>query len=206
MIAIIDYGAGNLRSVSNAIDHLGYRAAVTADPGEIWQSQAVVFPGVGAAGDTMTNLKRLGLDKVLLKLAREGRPLLGICLGLQVLLSGSEEGGWQPCLDILTGRVKKLPEGQKIPHMGWNQVRQTQPHPIFEGIPQGANFYFVHSYYAEPQDRSSVVGVTEYGLEFCSVLARGRLVATQFHPEKSGDLGLRIYDNFLRQAGVKKEC
>jgi imidazole glycerol-phosphate synthase subunit HisH len=202
LIAIIDYGAGNLRSVSNAISHLGYSATITSQADEILGASAVVFPGVGAAGDTMASLKKLGLTEVILQLAAQNRPLLGVCLGLQVLLAGSEEGGWQPCLNILAGRVRRLPESLKIPHMGWNQVDPVRPHGIFDGIPAGSNFYFVHSYFAEPEDKSLVIGQTDYGLSFCSVLARGNLVATQFHPEKSGDLGLRVYDNFLRQAGV----
>ena len=204
MIAIIDYGAGNLRSVSNAIDHLGFKATVTSQADEILAAEAVIFPGVGAAGDTMDSLERLGLTQVILRLAAENRPLLGICLGLQVLLTGSQEGGWRECLGIISGKVKKLPEGLKIPHMGWNQVRQLRAHSIFEGIPDGSNFYFVHSYFADLVDKSAVIGQTDYGVSFCSVLAKGNLVATQFHPEKSGELGLRIYDNFIRQAGVAK--
>jgi imidazole glycerol-phosphate synthase subunit HisH len=202
MIAVVDYGAGNLRSVGNALDHLGYSARITSSPEEVLGAQAVIFPGVGAAGDTMRSLKRLGLDGTILKLATENRPLLCICVGLQVLFRGSHEGGWQDCLNILPGEVKKLPAGQKIPHMGWNQVAQLQSHPIFSGIPDRADFYFVHSYFADPQDKGLVIGETEYGLAFGSVLARGNLVATQFHPEKSGDLGLKIYDNFLRWAGL----
>jgi glutamine amidotransferase len=205
MIAIIDYGAGNLCSVSNAIDHLGYGAVVTSRAEDILAAEAVVFPGVGAAGDTMESLQKLGLSGVILRLAAENRPLLGICLGLQVLLTGSQEGGWQKCLNVLSGQVKRLPEGLKIPHMGWNQVKQLKSHPIFEGIPDGANFYFVHSYFAEPEDQSVVIGETVYGLPFCSALSKGNLVATQFHPEKSGELGLKIYDNFIRQARVAKK-
>ena len=125
---------------------------------------------------------------------------MGVCIGLQVLFDGTEEGGWHECLGIIPGRVRKLPAGLKIPHMGWNQVKQSVSHPIFDGIPDGANFYFVHSYYAEPDDKSLVAGETEYGISLCSVIARGNLVATQFHPEKSGELGLKIYDNFIKMA------
>jgi imidazole glycerol-phosphate synthase subunit HisH len=204
LIAIIDYGAGNLRSVVNAINCLGYECVISSGADEILQADAVFFPGVGAAGDTMQRLDRSGLKAVILRLASENRPLFGICLGLQVLLTGTEEDGWQKCLDIIPGRVKKLPPGLKIPHMGWNQVKQLNTHPLFGGIPNGANFYFVHSYFGEPEDRSVMLGETEYGVPFCSALARGNLVATQFHPEKSGDLGLKIYDNFIRLAGVQK--
>jgi glutamine amidotransferase len=123
-------------------------------------------------------------------------------VGLQVLFTGTEEGGWHECLNVIRGSVKKLPPGQKIPHMGWNQVRQKFSHPVFEGIPNGTNFYFVHSYYGEPDDKASVLAETEYGILFCSALARGNLVATQFHPEKSGEPGLRMYENFIRLAGA----
>jgi len=130
----------------------------------------------------------------------EGRPFLGVCIGLQILFTDTEEGGWHECLGIIPGRVRKLPSGLKVPHMGWNQVKQTISHPIFDGIPDEANFYFVHSYYVEPEDKSLVAGETEYGIRLCSVIARGNLVATQFHPEKSGDIGLRLYDNFIKLA------
>ena len=201
MIAVINYGAGNLRSVTNAINRLGYQAVITDQPEDILRASAVFLPGVGAAGDTMNSLKSLGLTGVIKRLAEENRHLLCICVGLQVLFSGTEEGGWYECLNIIPGAVKKLPPGLKIPHMGWNQVNQKLAHPIFEGVPNGANFYFVHSYYGQPEDHSVVAAETEYGIPFCSFLARGNLVATQFHPEKSGDLGLRIYSNFLRSAG-----
>ena len=141
MIAIIDYGAGNIRSVSNAITHLGYQAEISNRADVIQKAQAVVFPGVGAAGDTMDNLKKLGLDQVIKQLVAEKRPLLGICIGLLVFYSGTEEGGWYECLDIIPGKVNKLPAGLKVPHMGWNQVKQKQNHPIFAGIPDNAYFY-----------------------------------------------------------------
>ncbi len=198
MIAIIDYGAGNLRSVINAISKLGYQPKITSDPDELLASNAVILPGVGAATDTMASLKMLGLVKPIVNFIAEDRPFLGVCIGLQILFTGTEEGGWQECLDIIPGTVRRLPPGLKIPHMGWNQVRQKTSHPIFNNIPDEANFYFVHSYYVEPADRSLIVGETEYGIPICSVIARGNLVATQFHPEKSGEIGLRFYDNFIK--------
>lgn len=200
MIAVIDYGAGNLRSVINAVARLGYEAKVTSRPDGVLAARAVILPGVGAAADTMANLKRLGLVDPIRRVIAEGRPFLGICLGLQILFTGTEEGGWHECLGIFRGSVLRLPAGLKIPHMGWNQVKQVIPHPVFVGIPDEANFYFVHSYYAQPEDKTLVAGETDYGIRFCSIIARGNLVATQFHPEKSGEHGLKIYDNFLKMA------
>ena len=200
MIAIIDYGAGNLRSVANAIMKLGCQPKITSCPEDLVNAQAVILPGVGAAAETMKNLEMLGLIAPICQFIGEGRPFFGICIGLQILFAGTEEGGWHECLGVLPGRVRKLPAGLKIPHMGWNQVRQLGAHPVFDGIPDEANFYFVHSYYAEPDDRSLIVGETNYGLNICSVIARGNLVATQFHPEKSGEFGLRMYHNFIKLA------
>ncbi|HEY51562.1 MAG TPA: imidazole glycerol phosphate synthase subunit HisH [Dehalococcoidia bacterium] len=200
MIAIIDYGAGNLRSVANAMAKLGHQSRITSRAEEIQKAQAVILPGVGAAGDTMDSLRKLGLIEPIKQLIAEDRPFFGVCVGLQVLFTGTEEGGGHDCLGIIPGRVKKLPAGRKVPHMGWNQVRQRVSHPVFEGIPDGANFYFVHSYYGEPDDKSLAIGETEYGVTMGSVIARGNLVATQFHPEKSGDYGLKMYQNFLRHA------
>lgn len=200
MIAIIDYGAGNLRSVVNATTKLGYQPKITNDPDEVLAASAIILPGVGAAGDTVASLNRLELTAPICQYIIDGRPFLGICIGLQILLTGTEEGGWNECLGIIPGRVRRLPGGQKIPHMGWNQVRQRTAHPVFDGIPDETNFYFVHSYYANPDDESLVAGVTDYGVTFCSVLARGNLVATQFHPERSGPAGLQIYQNFLKFA------
>jgi imidazole glycerol-phosphate synthase subunit HisH len=205
-IAIIDYGAGNLRSVNNAISHIGYQAQITSRPEEILKAQAVFLPGVGAAGDTMASLRKLGLTDAIHKLVAEKRPLFCICIGLQILFTGTEEGGWYECLNIIPGRVKKLPAGQKIPHMGWNQVKQKFNHPIFAGVPDKANFYFVHSYYGEPEDKSVVLAETDYGVTFCSALAKDNMTATQFHPEKSGELGLLMYENFLKMAGATKLC
>lgn len=199
-VAIINYGAGNIRSVANAISKLGYTPLITDNPQEVLESQAVILPGVGAAADTMAGLEKAGMLAVVRKLAAEDKPLFAVCVGLQVLLSETEENGGSSCMGIVPGVVKRLPTGLKIPHMGWNQVKQTKELPLFEGIPDGANFYFVHSYYAQPEDESLVAGVTEYGTSLCSVLVRGNLVATQFHPEKSGRHGLKMYENFLKMA------
>ncbi len=200
VIAIIDYGAGNLRSVGNAISRLGYQPKITSDPGEVLNAGVVILPGVGAAADTMANLKRLGLTSPIRQVIAEEHPFLGVCIGLQILFTGTEEGGWHECLGVIPGRVRGLPLGLKIPHMGWNQVKQRISHPVFDGIPDEANFYFVHSYYVEPDEKSLVAGETDYGIRLCSVIARGNLVATQFHPEKSGEVGLKLYDNFIKFA------
>ncbi|MBI2329432.1 MAG: imidazole glycerol phosphate synthase subunit HisH [Chloroflexi bacterium] len=200
MITIIDYGAGNLRSVVNAVTKLGFQPKITNNPDDVSSARALILPGVGAAADAMASLKKLGLVSPIRRFIAEDRPFFGICLGLQILFSGTEEGGWHECLDIIPGRVRKLPAGLKIPHMGWNQVRQKISHPLFDGVPDEANFYFVHSYYAEPDDKSLVVGETEYGVSICSVIARGNLVGTQFHSERSGEIGLKIYDNFMKFA------
>jgi glutamine amidotransferase len=200
MITVIDYEAGNLRSVTNALKMLGYLHQVSQKPADVLGASTVIFPGVGAAGDAMANLRRLGLDSAVKQFASQGRPLLGICLGLQIFLTVSDEGD-VPCLSIVPGRVRRLNADLKIPHMGWNQVKQTAVHPAFAGIPDNANFYFVHSYYGVPQNDGAVIGTTDYGVSFCSVMTQGKLLAVQFHPEKSGAWGLRFYDNFLRNAG-----
>jgi len=200
MITIVDYGAGNLRSVINAVVRLGYQPKMTSSPGEVLDARAIILPGVGAAADTMENLKRLGMASPICQFIAEGRPFLGVCIGLQVLFTSTEEDGGHECLGIIPGQVRRLPQGPKIPHMGWNQVKQRVAHPVFNGIPDEANFYFVHSYYVEPDDKSLVAGETEYGIPLCSVIAKDNLVATQFHPEKSGEAGLKIYDNFIKLA------
>ena len=200
MIAIIDYGAGNLGSVANAIARLGYESVITSEPDDVLDAAAVILPGVGAAGDTVTCLDKLGLTGAVRRLVYENRPLLAICIGLQIMFTGTEEGGWHSCLNVIPGVVRRLPGGLKIPHMGWNQVRQEFKHPLFKGIPDETNFYFVHSYYADPEDNSVVAGTTEYGVSICSVVIKDNLVATQFHPEKSGKWGLKMYTNFLDMA------
>ena len=202
-IVIIDYGAGNLRSVNNSLVKIGCRPTITAKPEDVLNADVVFFPGVGAAPDAMESLKNSGLDVTLKRVIDERRPVFAVCVGMQVLLSTTEEDGLHDCLNILPGSVKKLPPGLKVPHMGWNQVEQKIEHPIFQGIPDKSNFYFVHSYYPDPEDESVIAGVTEYGLRFCSILVKENLIATQFHPEKSAEYGLKLYANFLEMAGVK---
>jgi glutamine amidotransferase len=198
-IVIVDYGAGNLRSVARAVRHAGVTPDVASDPRALDGAAALIVPGVGAAADTMRNLHAAKMVEPIRAFIASGRPFLGVCMGQQALLSMSEEGGEHECLGIIPGRVRRLPAGQKVPHMGWNNVRQVKPHPIFEGIPDESYFYFVHSYVPAPDDESVVIGTTEYGVTFASVLAKDNIVATQFHPEKSGAMGLRMYANFLAQ-------
>jgi glutamine amidotransferase len=198
-VVIVDYGAGNLRSVARAVAHAGFEPTVTADPEQVHRADRLIVPGVGAAADTMRNLREHEMIEPVREYIASGRPFFGVCMGQQALLSFSEEGGRHECLGIIDGRVRRLPAGQKVPHMGWNQVRQKSAHPIFDGIPDNSYFYFVHSYAPEPDDPSVVIGETDYGATFASVLARDNVVATQFHPEKSAEMGLRMYKNFLSQ-------
>jgi len=201
VIVIVDYDAGNLRSVARAVEHAGVRPTVTADPTVVADADALILPGVGAAEDTMTKLHARALLEPVKRYIASGRPFLGVCMGLQALMTGSEEEGWHECLDVVPGRVRKIEAGAlKVPHMGWNQVVRRRDHPVFEGIPDGANFYFVHSYFCDPVDDAAVVATTEYGRAFPTVLGRDSWVATQFHPEKSGEHGLRLYANFLEWA------
>lgn len=197
-IAIVDYGAGNLRSVTHAVEHVGLEAVVTSDAGAISVAAGVILPGVGAAADTMLNLRKHHLTEVVTEVIARGTPFLGVCMGLQALFTVSEEGGEHPCLNIIPGVVRRLPPGLSVPHMGWNQVRQLCSHPIFDGIPDQTHFYFVHSFYVDPHDRVVIAGETDYGIAFASVVIQRNLIATQFHPEKSGEHGLRLYANFGR--------
>ena len=199
-IVIIDYGAGNLRSVVNAIVKLGYQPKVTNNPQDVLNAAAVILPGVGAAGDTMDSLERLGMISAIRHLIQQGQPLFAVCIGLQILFSKTEEGNGHECLGVIPGTIKRLPSGLKIPHIGWNQVKQRIAHPIFNDIPDETNFYFVHSYYAEPGNMPVVAGTTDYGVSMCSMVIKDSLIATQFHPEKSGGYGLRMYANFLKMA------
>ena len=201
MIAIIDYGAGNLTSVLRAVNRLGREGEITSDPARIRSAERAIFPGVGAAGETMAHLRKLRLDAVLREAFEDGKPLLGICIGVQIIFERSEEDG-AVCLGLLPGEVKRFPgAGLKVPQIGWNQVVYRKPHPLFSGVPDGAEFYFVNSYYPAPKDDGLVFATSEYGIQFASVVGRGNLVATQFHLEKSGEVGLRMLDNFCKWDG-----
>lgn len=198
MVVVIDYQAGNLTSVVRALEALGVEGRVTEDPELVLQASRVIFPGVGAAGEAMVTLRKRRLDQALLKAFERGVPILGICLGAQIVLDFSEENE-ALCLGLLPGRTRALPlqTGLKIPHMGWNTVRFVREHPVFQGLPPAAEYYFVHSFYPEPSESSMVMGLTDHGIEFPSAMAWKNLAATQFHPEKSGRFGLKILDNFL---------
>jgi glutamine amidotransferase len=202
-LAVIDYGAGNLRSVVRALARVGANLQVTSDPDVARKAPAVVLPGVGATLDTMQSLRRLGMEQVIGEIIRAGTPFLGICVGMQVLCAESEEFGPHDCLGVVGGSVRRLPDGQKVPQIGWNQMRYANgagEHPIFASIPEESNFYFVHSYYCDLADERIVVGVTDYGVSFPSALLRDNLAAVQFHPEKSGHWGLQLLKNFIAWA------
>ena len=196
MIAVIDYGRGNLGSVENALERLGMRAVVTQDPRVVEDARALVLPGDGAFHDAMSSLQSLGLLDPLKAALDEGRPFLGICLGYQLLFTESDEFGQGKGLDVIPGTVRRFPGGLKVPHMGWNTVEHRGDLRIFEGIPSGAHFYFVHSYYPSAADSSLPVATCTYGLTFPAAVGRGALFATQFHPEKSQGWGLKLLENF----------
>jgi imidazole glycerol-phosphate synthase subunit HisH len=201
MVVIIDYKAGNLTSVRLALDALGAGCEITADPARIRVAERVLFPGVGAAGSAMQTLRAAGLDRVIRDVVAAGTPFLGICLGTQILFETTEEDGGVAMLGLLPGRVRRFRPADpraKVPHMGWNQVRQLRAHPLLESIPDASDFYFVHAYYPDPASPDDGLGVTDFaGYAFTSMIARGNLAATQFHIEKSGPVGLRLLRNFL---------
>lgn len=198
MIAIVDYGMGNLRSVQKGFEKVGHEAMVTRDPATVRQAAKVVLPGVGAFEDAMGELNRLGLTNSILGAIDSGRPFLGICLGLQLLFERSYENGEHAGLGVLKGEVVRfqLPPEYSVPHMGWNQAIIRRRAPILQGIDEGAHFYFVHSYYVVPEDRSLVAVEAEYHKPFCAMVWRENVFATQFHPEKSQADGLKILKNF----------
>ncbi len=200
MIVIVDYGMGNLLSVAKAFAHLGHSAQVSSDPEVVGNADKVVLPGVGAFGACMENLRAAGLVEPIKQQVASGRPFLGICLGLQVLFDRSLERGEHAGLGILPGEVVRFAEtpGLRIPHMGWNEIVLKRPAPHLAGIPDGTRMYFVHSYFPVPENGADVAIVTQHGREFCSAVWQDNVFASQFHPEKSGQLGLRLLDNFAR--------
>jgi glutamine amidotransferase len=198
MIAIIDYGAGNIRSIEKALEYVGAEVQVTDDPAVVARSQAIVLPGVGSGGAAMARMKEFGLDDAIREATRQGKPFLGICLGMQLLAEHHAEGEVDG-LGLFLGEVRHIPQGPKIPHMGWNQVQPLHEDlPIFAHIPHDAYFYFAHSYYVEPNDKQVVAAVTDYGSLYCSVIVTENIWGTQFHPEKSGTAGLQLLRNFMQ--------
>jgi len=197
MIAIVDYGMGNLRSVQKAIEYLGGEALITRDAGVIAEAERLILPGVGAFGDAMDNLRRFGLIDPICRFAETPRPLLGICLGMQLLFNESEENGPHRGFGFISGRVVRfaLPRTYKVPQMGWNRLTLTD-HPLWEGLGEAPYVYFVHSYHAE-RDTEATIAESDYGYLFPAAAARGNVMGVQFHPEKSGDVGLRILNNFM---------
>ena len=201
---ILDYDAGNLGSVKRACSEVGLQAEFSAHPDALAQAERIIFPGVGAAGSAMRSLRERGLDTALKNAIAKGTPLLGICLGMQVSLDYSEEND-TPTLGLLGGRVQRFKLNQpelKIPHMGWNEVKVQQSHPVLAGIEPGDEFYFVHGYYPMPTAPDHVLTLTEYEGDFVSALGKNNYIGTQFHPEKSGRVGLRLFENFARWDGV----
>lgn len=209
-VAVIDYGMGNLHSVASAVAKVapGSRVEITGDRATIARAKRVIFPGVGAMRDCMAEIRRLEVDRVLAEVLAAGTPVLAVCVGLQALMEISEENGGVPCLGLFRGAVRGFAgfdvfEGSslKVPHMGWNEVRQTRPHPLWQDIPDASRFYFVHSYCVQTDEVEAVVGSCHYGVEFNAALARGNLFAAQFHPEKSHTHGLTLVRNFTRWNG-----
>jgi glutamine amidotransferase len=205
MITIVDYGMGNLRSVHKAVERVGYDAQVTADPEEVLNASKIILPGVGAFRDCMRNLEEFRLLEPVVKSIETGKPFLGICLGLQLLFEESDEFGLHKGMGILPGRVTRFPEDIQdpetnqpypIPHMGWNTIKIKKEIPLFAGIENNSFFYFVHSYYALPQDPTDIAATTPYGIEFACAVQRDNIYAVQFHPEKSQEVGLRLLRNF----------
>ncbi len=199
-VAVVDYGAGNLRNVVRALQHVGVEARLVGEPAGLMGARAVVLPGVGHAGDAMGRLVERGLAGALVQRIHGGVPFLGVCLGFQLLFEESEEAPGVPCLGVVPGRVRRLEVQGKVPHMGWNQVRWRGRHALRSRVAEGSFFYFVHSYVGEPADVAWAIGHTDYETEFVSAIARDNVMATQFHPEKSGSVGLQIYRNFARLA------
>lgn len=197
-VAVIDYGVGNLRSVEKAFAATGCRAAVSEDERVLRAAERLVLPGVGAFGACMRALSERGFDRLVREKVEAGTPLLGVCVGMQLLFEESDEFGATPGLGLLRGRVRRFDDELVVPHVGWNRIEQVCEHPMFDGVGNGSFFYFVHSYYCEPSDKSVVAGETEYGVRYASVVAKANICGVQFHPEKSQDVGLRLLKNFAQ--------
>jgi len=205
MIAIVDYDAGNLTSVARAVTHIGFQCRVTSDAGEISKADRIIFPGVGAAGSAMASLKRLGIDVAIMDAFHKGKPILGICLGTQIVMGHSDEND-TPCIGMINGYARAFQTNMKskngsrlkIPHMGWNSIRINKMHLVLSGISEDDEFYFVHGFYPDPENPEHVIGTTDYGISFASVVGHKNLFATQFHIEKSGKPGLKLLDNFCK--------
>jgi len=195
---IVDYGMGNLRSVEKALENVGGCPLISGDPEKVRHADRLILPGVGAFGDAMSNLRRKNLDIALRQAVQNGAPLLGLCLGLQLLFTRSEEFGSHEGLNLIPGAVLKIDEpGLRVPHVGWNQIEGARPNPLLEGIAEGSYFYFVHSFYVKPDNPDDVLCWTSYGFRFCSIACRGKVWGAQFHPEKSQEAGKRLLRNFL---------
>ncbi len=203
MIAIVDYGAGNLMSVKKALDFIGADSIITSNPAELASAEKVILPGVGSFGDAMESMREKGLVEAVKASALSGKPFLGICLGLQLLFAESEESPEAQGLALLNGKITQIPTdmGLKVPHIGWNSVEISEGSRLFNGIKNGSYFYFVHSYYLNGADENAVAGTTEYGVKIQCAVERENLFATQFHPEKSGEVGLRLLKNFVELEG-----
>ena len=197
-IHIIDYDAGNIESIRNALKKIGCEPVTTNNPKDLFKAKAIIFPGQGSFPAAMKKLNKNGIDKTLIELINNKMPFMGICLGLQLMFAKSEEGECNG-LNLFKGTVPKIPDSVKVPHIGWNNVSFNKSHPIFNGIPDYSYFYFIHSYYVNPDNRDNIIAQTSYGVEFCSAFAYENYVGLQFHPERSGDYGLQIYQNFINK-------
>ena len=197
-IHIIDYDAGNIESIRNALKKIGCEPVTTNNPKDLFKAKAIIFPGQGSFPAAMKKLNKNGIDKTLIELINNKMPFMGICLGLQLMFAKSEEGECNG-LNLFKGTVPKIPDSVKVPHIGWNNVNFNKSHPIFNGIPDNSYFYFIHSYYVKPDNLDNIIAETNYGVEFCSAYAYENYVGLQFHPERSGDYGLQIYQNFINK-------
>ena len=197
-IHIIDYDAGNIESIRNALKKIGCEPVTTNNPKDLFKAKAIIFPGQGSFPAAMKKLNKNGIDKTLIELINNKMPFIGICLGLQLMFTKSDEGQCNG-LNLFKGTVPEIPDSVKVPHIGWNNVNFNKSHPIFNGIPDNSYFYFIHSYYVKPDNLDNIIAETNYGVEFCSAYAYENYVGLQFHPERSGDYGLQIYQNFINK-------